>query len=247
MQIKAIYDFLDEIAPFDTAADFDNCGLSVGSLKKDVSKILIALDVTSEVIEEAKSMGAELVITHHPLIFTPVSSVDADTLLYKAVASGITFIASHTCLDKAVGGVNHCLADKVGITSLTDCPEDEFLKMGDIEPMTADEFAKKIKSALGGKVSYTDSGKVIEKVALCSGSGGDLVRAAALAGADALLTGEAKHHELLDSREAGISLFAAGHYETEVVVCEYLANSIRSCFADIEVSVSKAEAPIKYK
>lgn len=247
MQIKAIYDFLDEIAPFDTAADFDNCGLSVGSLKKDVSKILIALDVTSEVIEEAKSMGAELVITHHPLIFTPVSSVDADTLLYKAVASGITFIASHTCLDKAVGGVNHCLADKVGITSLTDCPEDEFLKMGDIEPMTADEFAKKIKSALGGKVSYTDSGKVIEKVALCSGSGGDLVRASSLAGADALLTGEAKHHELLDSREAGISLFAAGHYETEVVVCEYLANSIRSRFADIEVSVSKAEAPVKYK
>lgn len=247
MQIKAIYDFLDEIAPFDTSADFDNCGLSVGSLEKSVSKILVALDVTSEVIAEAESMGAELVITHHPLIFTPVSCVEADTLLYKAVSSGITFISSHTCLDKAVGGVNHCLADKVGIRAMADCPEDEFLKIGEIDPLTADEFAEKVRSALGGRVAYTDSGKMIKRVALCSGSGGDLVRASSLAGADALLTGEAKHHEFLDSREVGISLFAAGHYETEVVVCRYLADSISSQFSNIQVSVSQAEAPVKYK
>ncbi len=246
MQIKAIYDLLDEIAPFDTAADFDNCGLSVGSFEKDVSKILVALDVTSEVVEEAKTMGAELVITHHPLIFTPVSSVTEDTLLYKAIVSGISFISSHTCLDKAVGGVNHCLADKVGIKSLVDCPEDEFLKMGDIEPMTADEFAEKIKSVLGGKVTYTDSGKIIKKVALCSGSGGDLVRASSLAGADALLTGEAKHHEILDSREAGIALFVAGHYETEAVVLEYLKSSIEKRFPSIEVKIFD-NSPVKYK
>ncbi len=246
MQIKDIYNFLDEIAPFDTSADFDNCGLSVGSLQKSVSKILVALDVTSEVIDEAESMGAELVLTHHPLIFTPVSSVTEDTLLYKAVASGITFIASHTCLDKAVGGVNHCLADKVGIMNLTDCPEDEFLKMGDIDPVTADEFAEKINSALGGKVTYTDSGKIINKVAVCSGSGGDLVGVAALVGADALLTGEAKHHELLASREAGISLFVAGHYETEVVVLEYLKSSIEKKFPSIEVKIWD-KAPVKYR
>lgn len=246
MQIKAIYDFLNEIAPFDTSADFDNCGLSVGSLGKNVSKILLALDVTGEVIEEAESMGAELVITHHPLIFTPVSSVSENSLLYKAVSSGITFISSHTCLDKAVGGVNHCLADKVGIINLIDCPEDEFLKMGEVENVSADDFADRIKSALGGKVTYTDSGKVIKKVALCSGSGGDLVGAAALAGADALLTGEAKHHEILASRELGVSLFVAGHYETEVVVLDYLKRSIENKFPSLEVRIWD-NSPVKYK
>ena len=246
MQIKDIYKFLDEIAPFDTSADFDNCGLSVGSLERKVSKILVALDVTGEVIDEAESMGAELVLTHHPLIFTPVSSVLENSLLYKAVASGITFISSHTCLDKAVGGVNHCLADKVGIMNLTDCPEDEFLKMGYVESVSADDFAERINSALGGKVTYTDSGKIINKVALCSGSGGDLVGAAALAGADALLTGEAKHHEILASRELGVSLFVAGHFETEVVVLEYLKSSIEKRFPSVEVKIWDS-SPVKYK
>lgn len=247
MKIKEIYDHLDKIAPFGTAAEWDNCGLAVGSLRGDVTKILIALDVTSEVIDEAKAMGAELVITHHPLIFTPVSSVEESSLLYKAVASGIAFISSHTCLDKAVGGVSHCLADKVGIKNISDCPEDEFLKIGDIEPVSADDFAEIVKSALGGKVSYTDSGKEIRRVALCSGSGGDLIDAAFLAGADALLTGEAKHHEYLRAKELKVALFSAGHYETEVIVCDYLADSIKSQFGDIEVSISKADAPVKYK
>lgn len=246
MQIKDIYHFLDEIAPFDTAADFDNCGLSVGSLQKDATKILIALDVTSEVIDEAMKMGAELVLTHHPLIFTPVSSVTEDTLIYKAVASGITFISSHTCLDKAVGGVNHCLADKAGITDLVDCTEDEFLKIGNITPCSADAFAEKLRGALGGSVSYTDSGRVISRVAVCSGSGGDLVGATAKAGADALLTGEAKHHEILASIEAGVSLFVAGHYETEVVVLEYLKRSLENRFPSVEVNVWD-KSPVKYK
>jgi putative NIF3 family GTP cyclohydrolase 1 type 2 len=145
-----------------------------------------------------------------------------------------------------MGGVNHCLADKVGIKSLVDCPEDEFLKMGSIEPMNADEFAEIIKAALGGKVTYTDSGKQINKVAVCSGSGGDLVRAATIAGADALLTGEAKYHEILDSREAGIALFVAGHYETEVVVLDYLKSSIENRFPSVEVKTFD-NSPVKYK
>ncbi len=245
MTVKDIYDYLNLIAPFDTAEEWDNCGLTIGSLDKNVKKIYIALDVTNAVLEDAKTFGADLVITHHPMIFAPVSEILCDSLVYKAVASGMNFIASHTCLDKAEGGVNYCLANKVGIKNLKTSENDEFLKYGEIEPCTAEEFAKKIKSALGGMVSFTDAGKTIKTVALCSGGGGDLVAAAKNIGADAFLTGEAKHHEYLYSKDSGISMFVAGHFETENIVCEYLYNSLKEKFgSEIEIKISDLEKPI---
>ena len=247
MIVKDIYDYLDSIAPFDTAEEWDNCGLTIGSFSKEVKKIYVALDVTSEVIEDALSFGADLVITHHPLIFAPVSQILSDSLVYKAVASGISFIASHTCLDKADGGVNHCLANKVGIKNLKTTENNDFLKYGEIEPCTAEEFAKRVKNALGGAVSFTDAGKTIKTVALCSGGGGDFVAEAKNMGADAFLTGEAKHHEYLYSNDFGISMFVAGHFETEVIVCEYLYSSLKNKLGDeIEIKVSDFKSPVNY-
>ena len=247
MTVKDVYDYLNEIAPFDTAEEWDNCGLTVGSFQKEVKKIYIALDVTDDVLKDAKSFGADLVITHHPMIFNPVSQILCGSLVYKAVESGMSFIASHTCLDKADGGVNHCLANKVGIKNLKTSENDEFLKYGEIGTCTAEEFANKIKSAVGGVVSFTDAGKTIKTVALCSGSGGDLITKAKNVGADAFLTGEAKHHEYLLSKDLGVSLFVAGHFETENIVCEYLYNSLNEKFGDeIEIKVSALNPPVKY-
>ncbi len=246
MKIKDIYAFLDSIAPFCTAAEWDNCGLSVGSLDSDVSKVIIALDVTDGVIETAVGEGAQLVITHHPLLFNPVAQIGADSLVYKAVKSGVTFISSHTCLDKAVGGVNDCLAHKVGITNLRQSQVDEFLKIGEIDSCSPEEFAHIVKNALGGKVSFTDNNTTIKTVALCSGGGGDLIDAAHLEGADALLTGEAKHHEFLQANHLGTDLFVAGHYETEVIVCEALYNKLAQNFKDIEFILYEGNAPVKY-
>ena len=246
MKIKEVYDFLDFIAPFNTAAEWDNCGLSVGSLENDFTKILVALDVTEGLIDEAVRVGAELVITHHPLIFTPVLKIESESLLYKAVKSGVTFISSHTCLDKATGGVNDCLARKVGIKNVKSSEVDEFLKIGEIEPCSASEFAERIKNALGGKVAFTDNGKTIKTVAFCSGGGGDLINAAAEAGADALLTGEAKHHEYLEANRLGVALFDAGHYETEKVVCEFLRKSLDIQFDDAEVLIYDEKPPVNY-
>ncbi len=244
--VKDIYNCLNDFAPFSTQAEWDNCGLTIGSFEKNVSKIYIALDVTSKVIDDAKAFGADLVITHHPIIFNPVSHITDETILYSAVISGMSFIGYHTCLDKAVGGVNYCLAESVGIKNLTDTAEDDFLKIGEVDAVSAEKFSLKLKSVLGGGVNYTDNGKLIKKIAVCSGSGGDFVGLAKQIGADALLTGEAKHHELLLSIEAGISLFSAGHFETENVVCKKIKDVLESDFSNLEIKVSEIKSPVKY-
>lgn len=247
MKIKEIYDFLDSVAPFSAAEDWDNCGVIIGNINAEVSKIFIALDVTERVIEEALAFGAELVITHHPIMFSPVKKILSDSVIYKAVLSGMTFIASHTCLDIADGGVNDCLAEAVGIKEVKAIDEDVFLKIGKIKKTTVGEFAVKIKNSLGGGVSYTLPEKEIETIAFCSGSGGDLITLAKEKGADALLTGEAKHHQYLLSNDMDVALFVAGHYETENIVCEKIEKIIKGKFGDnVEVKVSSQIPPVNY-
>ena len=152
--VKDIYSFLDSIAPFSAAASWDNTGLSVGDERRIVKKAMLSLDVTGDVIEQAVKENVDLVITHHPMIFSPVKNVVGNTLLYKAVSSGITFISSHTCLDIANDGVNDCLSKAVGIKNVI-TTEDEFLKIGEIEEKTEDEFVSLLKEKLDCKVLYT--------------------------------------------------------------------------------------------
>ncbi len=245
MKIKEIYDFLNEIAPFSTAAEWDNTGLCIGSLENSVTNVLLSLDVTHDVIKKAEETGAELVLTHHPLLFNPVNIIEEGSVLCEAARSCKTFISSHTCLDIAPNGVNDCLAKAVGISNVHFTQEDVFLKIGEVEPCSAEEFAEKIKKALGGSVTYTDNGGVIKTVAMCSGSGGDLITLAARVGADAMLTGEAKHHELLEANALGVSLFVAGHYETENIVLNYLKTALEQKFENLQVEIY-SPAPAKH-
>lgn len=232
--VKDIYSFLDSIAPFSTSAPWDNTGLLVGDENKNVKKVMISLDVTDDVIDQATKEKVDLVITHHPVIFDPVKSVTSDTLLYKAVSSGLSFISSHTCLDIAKDGVNDCLANAVGIKNIESIEEDVFLKLGEIEEKSEDEFVAILKDKLSCNVLYNSTGNKIKKVAFCSGSGGDLWELAKEIEADALLTGEAKYHEFLDASFNNISIFACGHFETEVVVIDMLREKLEKEFKTIE-------------
>lgn len=236
--VTQIYDAIDRLAPFWLTMDFDNTGILVGDRNREVSCALLALDCTPAVVEQAKQLGAQLIITHHPVIFHPLKRVNEDAVVYQLIRSDIAVISAHTNLDIAQGGVNDALASAIG---LRDCRGLELLneqtgawlgRIGTLpEPLSPEAFAAHIKACLNAaSVKFSAAPRVIRTVALCSGSGADCLDAAISAGADALLTSEVKQHEYLAAAAAGISIFDAGHFDTEDIVIEplrdYLAKEI---------------------
>lgn len=243
--VKDIYNYIDSFAPFSTQAEYDNSGLLVGDENKTVNKIIFALDVTSDVIEQAKKCDADLIVTHHPVIFKPVSNVLNNSLIYKLIENNISIICAHTNYDKAVDGVNDILCDTVGLSN-TSKVEDIFLNIGYINcvnHISTHDFANIIKDRLQGVVRYNNIEKNISKIAVCSGSGSDYLEQARELGCDALLTGDASHHAFLDADELGLVLYAAGHFETEVIAIKPLLDKIENEFK-IESVLAEQNTPI---
>ncbi len=241
-KVKDFYDYLNSIAPFDTQEDWDNSGMLVGDMNAEVKKAAVVLDITPEEIEKAKAIGANLIISHHPVIFSPVKSVTKGSVPYELIASSVNALCCHTPLDIAEGGTNDSLAELLGIdVTLADDP---ILRLGTVEPTTAEELAEKIAKALNTKVRYADAGKKIEKIAICTGAGCSLIEAAGEI--DAFITGDASHHNFLDCVQQGITLIAAGHYETEIVVVPVLVKKLQAQFPGIEIIDIKQENPIKF-
>ncbi|MGI6280063.1 MAG: Nif3-like dinuclear metal center hexameric protein, partial [Acutalibacteraceae bacterium] len=166
MKVREIFDFLNELYPLHSAMEFDNPGLLVGDPEGEVSNILIALDCTMNTVKNAKNNACELIITHHPVIFSPLKKLLAGTVVFELIKSGISVISMHTNLDVAENGVNDFLCRTIGLTDTTlIAAADGFvLKGGRISPVTAQNFAKTLKAKLGGCVKYVDGGKPIEKV-----------------------------------------------------------------------------------
>lgn len=236
--VTHIYDAIDRLAPFWLTMDFDNTGILVGDRNREIACALLALDCTPAVVEQAKQLGAQLIVTHHPVIFHPLKRVNEDAVVYQLIRSDIAVISAHTNLDIAQGGVNDALASAIG---LRDCRGLELLneqtgawlgRIGTLpEPLSPEAFAAHVKSCLNAaSVKFAAAPRAIRTVALCSGSGADCLDAAISAGADALLTSEVKQHEYLAAAAAGISIFDAGHFDTEDIVIEplrdYLAKEI---------------------
>ena len=241
-KVKDFYGYLNSIAPFETQEDWDNSGMLVGDMNAEVKKAAVVLDITHEEIKKAKAIGADLIISHHPVIFNPIKSVTKGSVPYELVASSINALCCHTPLDIADGGTNDSLAKLLGINVTR--ADDPILRLGTVEPTTAQELAGKIAKTLNTKVRYADAGKTIKKIAICTGAGCSLIEAAGEI--DAFITGDASQHNFLDCVQAGITLIAAGHYETEIIVVPVLVKKLQAQFPDIEIIDIKQENPIKF-
>ena len=246
LTVQQVFDFINERAPFETQLAFDNSGLLVGHPDNEVTGIHFALDVTGAVIDEAIAHGANLIVTHHPMMFSPIKRLVETNyearLLCRLIRANISLIAAHTNLDQAPGGCNDALAQAIG---LTDIQGEGFVRVGTLpQTMTAADLAAHISAALGDTVRVMGTpSAMVEKVGMCSGSGADEWPAAAAMGAQAFLTGEVKHHIALEAADAGIVLLEAGHHATEVPGIFALADALQN--SDLVVQyrarVSKSE------
>ncbi len=236
MTVRDIFNFLNEKYPVDTACGFDNVGILIGDPDAFVSKAIVALDCTTDAIKTARNNGCELIITHHPVIFSPLKHVLKGSIAYEVLKNGISVISMHTNLDIGEGGVNDNLVKILSPISVeTVLTYDGYaIKKCEIEPISADDLAEKVKSTLGGAVKYTDCKKPITSILVCGGSGGNYVEETAKFGADALLTADVKHNHFLDADRLGVALFDAGHFDTEDVVIEPLKELLQSKFNEIE-------------
>ena len=239
MKVKEILDFLYGIAPKELAEDFDNVGLLVGDENAEVKGIMVSLDCFDEVIDRAEDLGANLIVTHHPIIFDPLKSVTADSFVYKLISKGISVISMHTNLDQADGGVNNALCEALGLYDVEQLvTADGFsMRKGYLDqPEDPYSFARHIKEALGGTVKFVAGDHDITTVAVCGGSGADFIFDVVNAEADALVTADIKHHLFIEAGRLGISLYDAGHFNTEDVIVSVLCRDIAGAFPEIDVS-----------
>lgn len=234
MTNQDILQTLDKKVPFSVAEEWDNVGLLIGNPADEVTRVLVALDATPAVVKAAKSAGADLIVTHHPVIFEPLKSLDSGSAPYALAAAGISVISAHTNADKADGGVNDVLAERLGLTDVR-VTQDGFCRVGVLPtPTDADTFAKSVAAALNTDVRVNGGGTV-RTVAVCGGSGGDFI--ATLAGKiDAFVSGEVRHHQWLEANDLGITVVEAGHYATEVPIVDTLYRWLQEAFPNLPVT-----------
>lgn len=236
-----ILKFIESIAPAELKAEWDNVGLLCGRADKQVKTVLVALDPFTHVCKEAADIGADLLVTHHPLILQPLSSVTDQTPVGKAlmtlIANDIAAINAHTNLDCAAGGVNDTLAQTLGLSEIR--PIDSLLRMGRFES-TLPEFLVQVKAKLScDGLRYVDGRKPVRRVAVGGGSCGSELAQVIVAGCDTFVTADVKYNQFWDAKALGINLIDAGHFHTENPVCAVLAQKIRDTFPGISVLLSK--------
>lgn len=262
--MRTIYEIqqaLEQLAPTSMKMEWDNVGLLCGSREQKVGKILVALDPFLHVCEEAAAVGADLIVTHHPLIFHPTKSVtDADmvgkSILYLA-SHGIAAINAHTNLDQAVGGVNDCLASALGLEQIqvidpagTDVQGRPWglLRAGVIPEMEVKKFAATVKVKLGCPgLRWVSGGKPVHRVAVGGGACADEMQAVLRAGCDTFVTSDVKYNQFWDAKDLGLNLIDAGHFETENPVCFKLIAVLRKEFPDVSVVMSQKHGdPVQF-
>lgn len=248
--VKNISDYIDSFAPYSTQCEWDNCGVLVGDADKEAKRAGFVLDLTAESLDDAVNKSVDLIITHHPVIFRAQKSFLKGNLAFEAASKGISVLSAHTCFDCAAGGVNDVLCEILGIKNPIGIPTEEctapMLRIGEADELSSADFAKLVAERLGTVCRVVDSGKTVKKVAVCGGAGGDFISDAAKAGADAYVTGDMSHHELLSACESGMTVIAAGHFETENPAVSALKDRICDNFSEIEGFILRQSNPVEY-
>ncbi len=239
--VKDFFDYINTFAPIETQEEWDNSGMLVGDMNAEITKAVAVLDITPQAVQAAVELGANLIISHHPVIFHAMKSFTKGSVPFELASNSINAICCHTPLDIADGGTNDALADLLGFEAYKE--ENPILRFADIEETTAEKLSKHIAATLKTTVRYADAGKSIKKIAICTGGGASFIHE--IGDADAFITGEAKHNDYLDAIDTGVSLITAGHYETEIPVVPVLVKTLQSEFPDIEIIDIKQENPIK--
>lgn len=236
--VKNIYDYINSIAPFSQQEEWDNSGFLVGEYRKQVNSVVLALDCTREVVEYAKSVNADLLITHHPVIFNSVKCIEKDTALYELISNDIAVISAHTSYDKAVGGINDTLAELLELDNTITLPNG-YLVVGELKSeMSIDDFAQFVSNALDCHgLRYTDTDRLIKKVCVAGGACSEFMQDA-IDNADCFVTGDLKYHEMLDASEKGFAVISAGHFETENLPFLKLKERLEGIFTDVEFSTA---------
>jgi len=249
--LKEITDYIESTFPTSFAEDFDNIGLLAGRTEKTVSKVLLCLDFSKKVCEEAVRKGAELIITHHPVIFSPLKSINdssqaSEAILY-AIENGISVYSAHTNLDSANGGLTDYIAQKLSLTPIGTM-EGNLGRICTVkEGTTAKKLIKTIKKELNIEKLYSTltEDKPVKTVALCNGGGGgELVKISQELGADIYISGDLKHHEILELSRSLTDYIEVRHHDCEICVTELLKETLDKKFSGkIETEISACDVP----
>ena len=247
MTVYELYKHFDTVIPRSLSCEWDNDGLMCcPDATREVKKVLVALDATADVVTEAIDGGYDLIITHHPFIFKGLKSITDGNFIgsksIELIRAGISVFSFHTRLDTVAGGVNDVLASVLGLNDAVPFGDDGMGRIGTLDaPMSAEEFARKVKDALGApNVSLSSCGKPCYRVAVLGGGGDSATGAAMAAGADTYVTGDLGFHTLTDAPDMGVNLIAAGHFYTENPVCRRICEIVNEADTSIECHITNS-------
>ncbi len=248
MKVRDVMKVIEDFAPLSIQEKWDNSGLCIGSPDAEVTSVLIGLDCTPELVDEAVACGADMIVTHHPLIFsglkkiTPEDQVGAAVI--KAISNGISVYAAHTSADKVIAGVSGAMAAKLGLVNVRILDEDGegtgLGVVGDLpEPVTAAEAVALVKDrfALKAMRASRPVEGMISRVAMCGGSGGSLIGAAMASGAQLYLSGDISYHNFFTKE--GFMIMDIGHYESEIEIVDILFSLLRKNFPTFAVRITQ--------
>ncbi len=250
VNVADIIGLMDRLAPPHLAESWDNSGLQIGDPFRPVRKIWVALDPLPEVVEKACDAGVDLLITHHPLIMTPLKSLDLNLptgqIIARAIHSRLALFCAHTNFDSVKNGLNDILCDRIGVTDLSPLEENEdgtlegIGRIGTLPAaQTLEAYADLVKKALGLKWIRLvgDPVMTVQRVAVCSGSGGSLMELFLATDADVYVTGDLKYHNARDAEAAGRALLDIGHFPSEHLMVEPLAERLQRLLNETEAQV----------